>query len=112
MEDKGEMMSRWGKRQLVAVALAGGILAFLSLGDGSGRAEEPCAPLIQHKCGTCHFVNYICPRIQKGKGSFYWRGIVKDMVKEGMVATDHEQARLTRCLASPDSGVQGLCPSP
>jgi hypothetical protein len=94
------------------VAFGAGILAFLLIADGNGRADEPCVPLIQHKCGTCHFVNYICPPIQKGKGSFYWRGIVKDMVKEGMAATDQEQKRLTSCLASPGSEVKGLCPIP
>jgi hypothetical protein len=76
----------------------------------SGWADEPCVPLINNKCGTCHFVNYICPRMEKGKGSFYWRGIVKDMVKEGMIATDQEQKRLTTCLASPDKATKTLCP--
>lgn len=92
--------------------LGAGILSLLLLTGKTGWTEEPCAPLIQHKCGTCHFVNYICPRTKKGKGSFYWRGIIKDMVKEGMVATDQEQARLISCLASPDEGVKALCPIP
>lgn len=87
-------------------------LATLLLTAQTVRTEEPCAPLIQRKCGTCHFVNYICPRIKQGKGSFSWRGIIKDMVKEGMVATDQEQARLTSCLASPDREVKALCPTP
>lgn len=94
-----------------AFLLGGGVLTLLLLiGAGTpGWTDEPCAPLISNKCGTCHFVNYICPRIEKGKGRFYWRGIVKDMVKEGMVATDQQQKRMIDCLASPDREVKGLC---
>ena len=92
--------------------LGAGVLLLVLLGDGTGRAEEDCAALVQNKCGTCHFVNYVCPRIEKGKGSFYWKGIVKDMVNKGMVATEQEQDRLTTCLASPDAKVKAFCPKP
>lgn len=100
------------KTVFISALGVGAVLATLLLTSQTARAEEPCAPLIQRKCGTCHFVNYICPRIKRGKGSFSWRGIIKDMVKEGMVATDQEQARLTSCLASPDKEVKALCPTP
>ncbi len=73
-------------------------------------ATEECQSLVRNKCTTCHFVTYICPRIEKGKGRFAWKGIVKDMIKEGMVATDQEQERLVDCLADPDAKVRELCP--
>ncbi|MGD9947613.1 MAG: hypothetical protein AB7U29_03930 [Desulfobulbus sp.] len=92
-----------------AMAVAGALLLAL-ITNGPSRAEEECGPLVQNKCSTCHFVTHICPRIEKGKGRFYWRTIVDNMVTDGMVATDEEQEQLTRCLASPDAKVKALCP--
>jgi hypothetical protein len=89
-----------------------GITALVSLFlPNRASAEVPCQDLVRNKCGSCHFVTYICPRTEQGKGSFYWKGIVADMVKEGMVATDQEQQQLVRCLASPDRTVKALCPA-
>lgn len=86
-------------------------MVILVLGpSGSGQAEEDCSTLIRNKCSNCHFVTHICPRIDQGKGSFYWRRTVDDMMKEGMDATDQEQKQLTRCLATPDARVKALCP--
>ena len=78
---------------------------------GSAAAGENCQELVRNKCATCHFVTYICPKIKQGKGRFTWKGIVKDMVKEGMVATDREQEQLVDCLAVPDAPVKAFCPA-
>lgn len=82
---------------------------FLGSIQTPARAGEECKQLVVNKCGTCHFVKYICPRIEKGKGTLSWKWVVKDMVKEGMQATDQEQDRLVGCLAEPDGKVKGLC---
>lgn len=89
-----------------------GLLLLVLLSSGTSRAAEECGPLVQNKCSTCHFVTHICPRLEKGKGSSYWKRIVENMVMDGMVATDQEQEQLTGCLASPDAKVQALCPKP
>ena len=95
--------------------VAGGLLvaAFLlllpALG-GTGWTEEGCGPMVRNKCSSCHFVTHICPKIKQGKGSFYWKRIVDNMVTDGMVATEEEQKRLAQCLASPDGKVKALCP--
>ena len=85
-----------------------------TLAWGCLRAEaatgEECRELVRNKCAICHFVTYICPRIEKGKGTLSWRGIIHDMVKEGLVATDQEQDRLVGCLAAPDAKLKELCP--
>lgn len=76
-----------------------------------GHAAEggDCRQVVEHKCGTCHFANYVCPRIESGRGSLAWRVIIKDMLDMGMKATDQEQDRLVKCLADPDPGVRALC---
>jgi hypothetical protein len=74
------------------------------------QAGEACQELVRNKCGSCHFVTYICPRIAKGKGAMSWSRVVKDMVKEGMAATEQEQEQVVRCLAEPDANVKALCP--
>ncbi len=81
--------------------LGTGVLLLVLLGDGTGRAEEDCAPLVQNKCGTCHFVNYVCPRIEKGKGSFYWKGTVKDMVQGNQQAWLYLQLYLDGAAGDP-----------
>ena len=92
--------------------LAIGAIALVLLSDTTGRAEDACAPLVQNKCSTCHFVTHICPKIAQGKGNSYWKGIVEKMIGHGMVATDQEQQQLATCLASPDAKVKALCPKP
>lgn len=105
-------MRSWIKTATLAVVLVAGAMALVLVSDGSGRAEEGCASLVQNKCSTCHFVTHICPKIAQGKGSSYWKGIVEKMIGHGMVATDLEQRQLATCLASPDAKVKALCPKP
>jgi hypothetical protein len=106
MTGKNDMKAALQALLCYATILTGVLL--LPLPDA--LAEEECQSLVRNKCTTCHFVTYICPRIEKGKGRFAWKGIVKDMIKEGMVATDQEQERLVDCLADPDAKVRALCP--
>ena len=87
-----------------------GITAAVLLQAAPAQASEDCQELVRNKCGSCHFVTYICPRIAKGKGAMSWSGVVKDMVKEGMAATEQEQEKIVRCLAEPDAKVKALCP--
>ena len=100
------------KTVILGSVLAAGALALILLSGNTGRAEEECAPLVQNKCSTCHFVTHICPKIAQGKGNSYWKGIVEKMIGHGMVATDQEQRQITTCLASPDAKVKALCPNP
>lgn len=105
-------MRSWMKTAALGGVLAAGTLALVLLTGNTGRAEEGCAPLVQNKCSTCHFVTHICPKIAQGKGNSYWKGIVTKMIGHGMVATDQEQQQLSDCLASPDAKVKALCPKP
>jgi len=82
---------------------------FIGLAQHPARADVACKDLVVNKCGACHFVKYICPRIEKGKGTLSWKWVVKDMVKEGMKATALEQEQLVGCLAEPDDQVRSLC---
>jgi hypothetical protein len=81
------------------------------LQGGRARAGVECQELVRNKCGSCHFVTYVCPRMAKGKGTLSWSGVVKDMVKEGMTATDQEQEKMVGCLAEPDAQMKALCPA-
>ncbi len=81
----------------------------LGLSQAQAIAGEECRDLIQNKCASCHFVKYICPKVEQGKGTLSWKWTVHDMVKEGMVATDQEQDRLVGCLADPDAKVKEFC---
>lgn len=90
--------------------LVGITAAAVLLQAAPALASEACQELVRNKCGSCHFVTYICPRIAKGKGAMSWSGVIKDMVKEGMTATDQEQEQVVRCLAEPDAKVKALCP--
>jgi len=98
-------------KTFVKVFILSGAMACLLMGlaQSPARAGEDCKELVANKCGTCHFVKYICPRIEKGKGTLSWKWLVNDMVKEGMKATDQEQDRLVGCLANPDGKVKSLC---
>lgn len=90
--------------------LSGGLLALmLMLVSSQAMAGEECQELVRNKCSTCHFVKYICPKIEQGKGTLSWKWTIHDMVKVGMVATDQEQERLATCLADPDAKVKALC---
>ena len=94
------------------IVVVGGIgVAMLLLASVQSRAGEDCQQLVGNKCASCHFVTYICPRIEKGKGTLYWKGILHDMIKEGLVATDEEKDRLVSCLADPDAKIKALCPA-
>ena len=89
-----------------------GVMATLMIGS-TWAAPQPgteCRQRVDNKCATCHFATYICPQIEKRKGTFYWNGIIHDMVKEGMVATDQEKKQLVSCLAEPDAKLRALCP--
>ena len=105
-------MQSWMKTATLCAVLTAGAMTLVLLSNGSGRAEDACAPLVQNKCSTCHFVTHICPKIAQGKGNSYWKGMVEKMIGHGMVATDQEQQQLTTCLASPDAKVKALCPKP
>ena len=96
---------------ITKVFLFSGAVAILltGLAQTPAMAGAECGELVANKCATCHFVKYICPRIEKGKGTLSWKGIVKDMVKEGMKATDQEQEQLVGCLADPDVKVKAIC---
>jgi hypothetical protein len=96
---------------ITKVLLLSGTAAILLMGLARtpALAGTECGELVANKCATCHFVKYICPRIEKGKGTLSWKGIVKDMVKEGMTATDQEQEKLVGCLADPDVKVKAIC---
>jgi len=90
--------------------LSGGFLTLIPvLISSQTMAGEECQELVRNKCSTCHFVNYICPKIEKGKGTLSWKWTIHDMVKVGLVATDQEQDRLVSCLADPDAKVKALC---
>jgi hypothetical protein len=89
---------------------SGGFLTLiLVLVSSQAMGGEECQELVRNKCSTCHFVKYICPKIEKGKGTLSWKWTLHDMVKEGLVATDQEQDRLVSCLADPDAKVKALC---
>ncbi|MGE4558860.1 MAG: hypothetical protein AB7E77_01545 [Desulfobulbus sp.] len=93
--------------------MIGAALLILQLcANGSVRAGEVCGPLVDSKCSTCHFVTHICPGIKTGKSSSYWKRIIANMTKNGMVATDGEKEQLARCLTDPDTTVKALCPRP
>ncbi len=85
-------------------------MLFLAMDQHHALAGEECQALIQNKCASCHFVKYICPKIEQGKGTLSWRWTINAMVKEGLVATDQEQDRLVSCLVDPDAKVRALCP--
>ncbi len=73
------------------------------------RSAEQCQALLQTKCGTCHFINYICPRMDQNKGTVYWHKTINDMVKEGAVLSDEERSVLVRCLTSRDAQARSFC---
>lgn len=98
--------------QQLVLLFSGVLFVVLVLLTSQTRAAGPdCQELIQNKCASCHFVKYICPKVEAGKGSLSWRGTVNAMIKEGLTATVQEQDRLVNCLAEPDEKVKAFCPS-
>lgn len=95
------------------LVLTGAILTMvlLLLATGQAQTEQDCRHLVLTHCASCHFVTYICPGMDKGKGRLYWRGIVKDMVKEGMATTREQDDQLIRCLTQPDAALREFCPA-
>ena len=95
------------------IVLVSSVSAIVLLGSPQphGMAGEACRELIQNKCASCHFVKYICPKVEAGKGTFSWKWTINAMIKEGLAATSQEQDRLVNCLANPDEQVKAFCPS-
>ena len=87
---------------------------FLALAQGLTPREvsagEECKVLLQQKCVTCHFVKYICPKIEKNSGLIYWKWTLHSMIKEGAMLSDQEEKQLVDCLTNPDAQVKTLCP--
>nr|WP_321465235.1 hypothetical protein [uncultured Desulfobulbus sp.] len=104
-----QLFIRYSQSAAMALAVLAGLLI---ISQGGSQAEEGCGPMVENKCSSCHFVTHICAKIDQGKGSFYWKRIIENMVISGMVATDKEQGQLVQCLASPDTKVRALCPKP
>lgn len=82
----------------------------LSLRGNEAAAAEECKVLLQNKCSSCHFVNYICPKMESNSGTIYWKWVMHMMVKEGMVVTDQEKTILVDCLSSHDAQAKTFCP--
>ncbi len=96
--------------QQLVLLVSGALFVLLVLLTNQTRAAgTDCRELIQNKCATCHFVKYICPKVESGKGSLSWKWSVNPKVKEVHVATDQEQDRLVSCLVDPDEQVKSLC---
>jgi hypothetical protein len=83
----------------------------LLLTAAQAQTNQDCRDLVRNHCASCHFVTYICPGMEQGKGRWYWRGMVKDMVKKGMVTTREQDDQLIRCLTRPDAAVREFCPA-
>lgn len=73
------------------------------------RAEEGCKEVLQNKCTTCHFVKYICPKLEEGRSSTYWKWVMYTMKKEGAKLSDKEGSQLVDCLSANDAQAQSFC---
>lgn len=71
--------------------------------------EKDCPTLLRSQCAACHALNHICPQMDQGRGSFYWKRTINNMVDEGAVLTGREQAVLVRCLSSRDAKARAFC---
>ena len=92
------------------LSLAVLLLTLICCGDRPKvHAAEQCQALLENKCRACHFVTYICPRMDDHRGSIYWHRTIKAMVKEGTVLSDDEQSTLVRCLSSRDAQARSFC---
>ncbi len=86
------------------------LLTLVCCGDGPKvHAAEQCQPLLENKCRACHFVTYICPKMDDNRGTIYWNRTIKAMVKEGTVLSVDEQSTLVRCLSSRDAQARSFC---
>ena len=99
------------KQRFVIVLLAAVLpaLFLLQAPGASAKAQEECRPLVENKCGTCHFVNYICPGQRKNKGQMAWGKVTDDMVGLGAKISKEEKDQLTACLAKPQTNLKDLC---
>jgi hypothetical protein len=91
--------------------LLGGMLFAAIVFPYSGQAraaDRDCLDLIHTHCGSCHFTNYVCAGLERSRGRFYWRGVVRDMVKKGMATTKAENDQIVRCLLRSDRAA--FCP--
>jgi hypothetical protein len=70
---------------------------------------KDCKPFVEKKCGVCHFTNYICPGVEKKKGSWAWKRNVNSMVDMGMDATKDEVKQLVDCLVKADDDLLSIC---
>lgn len=86
------------------------VLLMVAWVGGAEAAGEDCRTLLQKKCSTCHFVKYICPKMDKNSGAIYWKWIMHSMVKEGMTVTPQESELLVTCLSSRDAQARSFCP--
>jgi len=82
----------------------------LSLRGNEAAAGEECKVLLQNKCSSCHFVKYICPKMESNSGAIYWKWVMHTMIKEGAVLTDQESSTLVDCLSSHDAQAKTFCP--
>lgn len=90
--------------------LAALLLTLVCCGDRTKvQAAEQCQALLENKCRACHFVTYICPRMDDNRGAIYWHRTINAMVKEGTVLSDDEQSTLVRCLSSRDAQARSFC---
>lgn len=96
--------------KVVGLLLFAGPVLMVSLMRNEARAGEECQVLLQNKCSSCHFVKYICPKMEANSGTIYWKWVMHMMVKEGMVATDREKTILVDCLSSRDAQARTFCP--
>jgi len=96
--------------KVVGLLLFAGSVLMVSLMSNEATAGEECQVLLQNKCSSCHFVKYICPKMEANSGTIYWKWVMHMMVKEGMVATDREKTILVDCLSSRDAQARTFCP--
>lgn len=97
-------------RMLLVVSAVFLFVVALGMVPRTARAGEECKVLLQKKCSVCHFVKYICPKIEKNSGLIYWKWTLHSMIKEGAKLSDQEEKQLVDCLTQPDAQVMTLCP--
>lgn len=96
--------------RVVGLLLLAGSVLMVNLMSSEATAGEECKVLLQNKCSSCHFVKYICPKMESNSGTIYWKWVMHMMVKEGMVVTDQEKTILVDCLSSRDAQARTFCP--